>query len=78
MCDLILITVKGSFSVKRYLCVHRVCKQRPAGWNVPECVCFDGAVWPGVGGRVPAAAAEDKHVTRGRCRGWTLSLHWKG
>jgi len=61
------------------VCVHRVCQQQqPAGRNIPECVCSDGAVRAGGGGRVPAAAPEERLVTRGRCSGRTLSLHWKG
>ena len=49
-----------------HVCVCRVCQQQPPGRNIPERVRSHAAVRPGGGGRVPAAAAEERRVTRGR------------
>lgn len=64
--------------MKPYARVHRVCQQQQTDRNIPECVCSDGAVRAGGGGRVPAAATEERQITRGHRRGWGLPLHWKG
>lgn len=48
------------------VCVHRLSQQQAAGGDIPECVCSNSAVWVGGGGGVPAAASDQRKVSRGR------------
>lgn len=53
-------------------------QQQLAGGDIPERVCFHGALWAGGGGLVQASAAEENQDTGRHSGRWSLSLHWKG